>query len=166
MVLEHDLVPRPRIALDVVSNEGRRGVVKSAACLRPHGSTVPVEPPQPQVELRVVVADGFPGALKNGGIGGVEAGQGGVEPDVGFSEAVAQQKRLAVAGQNAFQTVERREQLGQALVVDGLRRRKANFVDAIVDGGVDSVVEGANLGLLVFRVQAAARLVDLAALFR
>ncbi|KAB8295941.1 hypothetical protein EYC80_008761 [Monilinia laxa] len=114
------------------------------------GPTIPIESAQPAVQERVVVTDHPEVALEQGVVGGVEAGDGGVEPDVCVCDVGTEEEGGVGGGEVGFETVEGGEERVDGFVVGGLGAGEAAFVDAVVDGGVDPGVHGGDLGLFVW----------------
>ena len=73
-------------------------------------------------------------------IDGVEAHERWEQPPVGFGRGIADQ--VAVPVQAAFQIVKGREQRVERFLVKLLAAPEAAFVNAVVEGVVDAVVEG------------------------
>ena len=102
------------------------------------------------MQPRVVVPDHLQVALEQRMIGDVEAGQGGVEPDVGLGDVVAEQVRGLARGEVGLEAVEAGEEGVHVGVVGGLGGGEAALVDAVVDGVVDPGVHGVDVGAVRF----------------
>lgn len=116
------------------------------------GWVVPVEVLEPAVEVGVVVADETPVALEVNVVDGVVANNGGVETDIGLSEAASYEEVTAV-GENTLYAVKRVDKDLGGLVVGILRGSETTLVDAIVDAIVDPLVESVNLATELLGVQ-------------
>ena len=119
------------VPLDVVHVHGRGDaglLVEIAQIVRQIGI---VDDP-PQVALEVAVIDG------------IETDERAEQPPVGLGDRRAP-RDSAAATSRAFELVERGEQRAKRLLVGVLRDRKAGAVDAVVDVGVDQVVDAVDL---------------------
>lgn len=115
---------------------------------------VPVEVPQPLVDVRVAGADVANVALEVLHVDGVEADDGREESDVGLGDRVAKvvlAAFLVALRKVGFGAVERGEERRDVALVRFLRGGEAGFVDAVVDVVVGPGVCFFNLGLELCR---------------
>ena len=74
----------------------------------------------------------------------VKPHQGGEQPPVRLGQARAAE--IAAGRQPLVQQVEGFEERDHRLLIGGLRRGEARAIDAVVEGGVDALVQGVDLG--------------------
>src|SRR5262245_21665543 len=101
-----------------------------------------------------VVGDALPVAAEQREIGDVEAHQRREQPPVGFGDAAAGE--ISLAREPGLELVEGGEQRVVGGLVGGLRLGEAAAVDAVVDVGIDEVVEAVDLGPQRLRVEVGA----------
>ena len=91
-----------------------------------------------------IIGDALPVATKQRKIGHVKAHQRGKEAPVGLGDPAAEQ--IPLTAKTAFEVVKRCEQRVIGGLVGGLRLRERAAIDAIIDIGVDDLVEAIDLG--------------------
>ena len=101
---------------------------------------------------RRVVGKALAVAFEEAEIGGVEADERDEEADVGFGEGGAGQEGAAV-GKAGFQLAQHGEDALIGFLIGDLRGGEAGAVDAVVERGVDALVESVDFGAKGLRVE-------------
>lgn len=113
---------------------------------------VPVEVLHPPVDVGITISDGSIVAFEVGIVNRVEPNDCSVQPDVGLGELVSVQIGPAIL-QHLFDAIEAVEQRLDVGLVRCLGGCEATFVNTIVDGWIDPLVECINLLGELLRVE-------------
>lgn len=114
---------------------------------------VPIEIPQPFVDMRVSGADIANVGLEMLNVDDVEANDGGVETNIRFGDVLAEVVRVCGLGKVFLDTVEGGEELSDGLIICLFRGGKSGSIDTIVDVVVCPVIGGLDILLKVFGIQ-------------
>lgn len=117
-----------------------------------------VDTTEPAGNTWVVLSNGFEVAEEDSVVGWVEAGDCGVQPDVGFCDMRAEEEGTAVAGDRigevSLETIKGLEKWVNICIESFLSGCEATLVDTIVDCVVDPFVHLVNLLAEMFWVEA------------
>lgn len=106
---------------------------------------VPIQLPVPPVQVRILVPYHLQISLEQRKVPHIETRDGRIQPDVSLRDMLPKQERslaaLDILFEQSFEPIERREQWIEMSLVRLLRRRKAGFVHAVIDGIVHPFVQ-------------------------
>jgi len=117
---------------------------------------IPIQFLHPRVDGRIIVSNGANVAFEMAHVNRVETYDGDPEPHICFCERVSNE--IVLTRQNFFDLVKRFEDLKDSLFVSFLSGRKSCSVNAVVDVGINPVVEFINFSAMTGGVKIQSRL--------